>query len=201
MRAENLLAGCGGDAERAAARAIRTGAGECERFHIRGQRIEIRAHARLGIAERLVARAGVELRIGHEAGATGQSAYLAFEVLHFIKVARPMQHALIGMAFQRDGVAQTFTKIGQVPHAAIMPGIVVADGAADVLLQRQPWILRIIEELLALQHLGSELFRGDGVERGGGDGCGGGPLQDAADIMHGDRAIHEVLHIQRVPIR
>ena len=135
LRAEDLLTGSSDDTQRAAGAAVRADAVGDERFHIRGQRIEIGAYSRLGIAERLAARAGVELRIRHQSGATGQGADLAFKVLHFIKVAAPMQHALIGMAFERDGVAQTFTQIGQIPNAAIMPGVVVADGATDVLLQ------------------------------------------------------------------
>src|SRR6185295_2115468 len=95
---------------------------------VRGERIQIGAESGLRCAERLVARASVEVGIGHEAGATKELTDVTLEVLHFIEVAAPVQRRgrLPALASQRLGVAQTFAAIGEVPDLPVAVAVDVA---------------------------------------------------------------------------
>ena len=86
--ANTVLPAVGRRGERAVAVRLRALHERRQRLHVGGERIEVRAHAGLRVAERLAARAGVEGRIAHQAGAAGERADLAFEVLHLVEVAR-----------------------------------------------------------------------------------------------------------------
>ena len=88
-------------------------------------------------------------RITHQPGTSGEIADLSFEVLNLIEVAGPMQWALrhASMAAKRDGIAQSFPELSEVPDSTILPTVVVAGGTADVLLKGHPCVAGVIENL------------------------------------------------------
>src|SRR6185436_12988847 len=114
---------------------------------VRRERIEVAREAGFRVAQRLVAGAGVEVRIGHEARAAGEVTDLALEVLHLVEVVAPVQEALgASAAAQADGVAQAFAESRQVPGAPVAAAIIVAGGAAQVSVARESRVLRVVEE-------------------------------------------------------
>src|SRR4030095_3725497 len=99
--------------------------------------IQVSAQAGLRIAERLGPSAGMEIGIAHQARAEGKIPDLTFEILDFVKVARPMERAVgdAAAATKSNRVAQTFAKLGEVPNATVLSAVIVAGGASDVLLE------------------------------------------------------------------
>ncbi len=198
---KHTLARDGRRGGRAVVVAVRTVRFAAQRSHVSRQRVEIGAHPGFGIAERLIARAGVELRVAHEAGATGKGADLALEVVKLIEVARPVQRALVAMTAQRDRVAQTFAHAGEIPGAAIMTAVVVTGGAGDVFLQCEPRIQGVIKELFTAKDGGAEFFGVDRVHDTKRDRRAAAALHQTADVMHAHSACHEVMHEQGASVR
>src|SRR5215210_8007148 len=93
--------------------AIGTVAKRRQRTDIRSEGVEVRAQAGFWIPQRLRTRSGVKVRITHQSSAEGKVAYLAFEVLHLIEIAGPMQWAVSNAtaATQRDCIPQAFAEL------------------------------------------------------------------------------------------
>ena len=98
------------------------------------QGIEIGRFPSFCVTQRTGCGAGVESGVAHKARAAKRPTNIVFEILNFIKVSRPVDTSLANASatHQRDGVAQTFAAIGEVPNAAIVVAIEVTGGATDI---------------------------------------------------------------------
>jgi hypothetical protein len=136
-----------GRGERAVRVAERAGGESLERSHVSSQRIEIGADSRLRIAQRLIASAGVVGGVGHQTGTARKIADLLLEILEFIEVGAPMQEAVShgGAAVQGDGVAQPFAEAGYIPDPTVTAAVIVATGATDIGIAREPRIPGVVE--------------------------------------------------------
>ena len=195
---EHHPAGDGGGRERAVGVAVGAALEGGERAEVGGQRIEVGAEAGLAVAERGVARACVELRVRHQAGAAGKGADLAFEVLHLVEVGAPVHEALrhAGAAGQRRRVAQAFAEVREVPGAAVVAGVAVATGAAHVAVARQARVAGVVEEPLAKQHLRTQALSARRAHGGEGRELRQALPDQRPQVDHAGRAVHEVLHVQ-----
>jgi hypothetical protein len=94
-----------------------------------------------------------------------------------------------------------FAEAGEVPDAAVVPGVGVAGCARNVFLKREAVVLGVVEVLLAEQDVGRERFGGHGGHvaeqcwRIGRRRCG-----STADVVGGHAAVHEVLDEERFAI-
>src|SRR6267378_725418 len=65
-----------------------------------------------------------------------QSSESDLKILNLVKIARPMQRPVCcaTVAPKRDRVAQPLSKLGEIPNSTILPPVVMAARATDVLL-------------------------------------------------------------------
>ena len=145
----------------------------------------------------------MEVGIAHQAGAEREVPDLAFEVLDLVEVAGPMQRSLrdAAVAAEGDGVAQAFAELGEVPDAAVLPAVVVAAGATDVLLEGHAIVACVVEELFSAQHLGAEFFRRHAIQHDGRGRRRLAAVGQRVEVVNGDGAIHEVVNEKRPAIR
>src|SRR5690606_30802887 len=131
-----------------------------ERGDVRGERVELRAQAGFGIAERGVPRSLIERLVRKKPRATERVADVVFEVLDLVEVGAPVQPPLSGATFaeQRRGVAEPFTAIGEVPHLPVFEAVEVTGGAADVAVQGHAQVGSVVENYLTREHLFGKLF-------------------------------------------
>ena len=200
LRAEDLFAESGVRGEGAVGVPRRAGRSHLQKCDVCSERVEVRAAPGFRHAERC---AGCrEIGIRKQPGSTAEIANLSLEILHFIKVRRPMQRSLrhTAVASQRDCIAKPLTKSGKVPSPPVVSTVIVARSAGNVALEREPWIESIVEMLLPEQHLRGKALAGHGA-----DSCRGSygllaAVLYAGNIMNADVARHEVLHKQRPAI-
>ena len=198
---EHGLAGARRAGQRAARGPIGRVVERGERGDVGRQRIEVGAAPGLRIAQRLAARAGVEIGVGHQARAQRQRADLAFEVLQLVEVVAPVQEPLARRApAQADRVAQAFAEAGQVPHPAVAAAVVVAGGAAHVAVARQARVARVVEELLAFEHRRAQLLGAHGRQGGERRHVDRARAQQRRQVEHADGAVHEVVDVQPLAV-
>jgi hypothetical protein len=78
-----------------------------------------------------------------------------FKVLNFVEIGGPMDASMAHStpANQRDGVAQAFTAICEVPNPSIVAAVEMTTGAAQVAVPIHPSVFGVIENLFAEQDL------------------------------------------------
>ncbi len=155
---EDRPAALGGGRERAVGLAVRALEIRVEARHVGGERVEVGADARLGIAERRVAPGRVKVGVRHQPEAAERAADVVLEVLHLVEVRAPVDRpeARAGVPEKIDGVAEALAAIGEVPGSQVRLAVEVAVRAGDVAGARDPGVRRVVEELLAAKHVGSE---------------------------------------------
>ena len=102
---------------------------------------------------------------------------------------------------QRNGVAQAFAQACEVPDAAVVTAIAVAGRTTHVGVSGQARIPGVVEQLLAVEHLGREFFCGHGSNR---DQRCHGPLSvshQRSQVVHANRSVHEIVDVQAQTIR
>ena len=201
LRREHGPTGRGGDAERTTGVSVGAGLETIQRPDVGRQRIQVAAHTGLRIAQGLAPRTGIEGHGAHQARATCQAADLTFEVLHFVEIAAPVQHALRTCATaQRDRIAQAFTLPREVPGTPIAAAVVVATRTAHVTIAGKPGIAGVIKMLLSQQHGSDQFFACHSTESGQKRDTQLPAREQWLQVVHANRAIHEVVHVQRLAI-
>src|SRR5688572_9804401 len=93
---EDRFASDGVGSERAVGIAERARIDVLERAHVGRQSVELRTEARFGLAQRLIARAGLQLFVWNEALAIEGISKLVLEVLDLVEIASPVERTVLG---------------------------------------------------------------------------------------------------------
>src|SRR5687768_16861437 len=99
-------------------------------------------------------RAPMEIGVNHKACTSREVADLSFEILQFIKVARPVHIAMLcsSASIERYGVAQAFTELCKVKFLSVVLAILVAGSTTHVCIFAHLQTLRVVKNLFSEQH-------------------------------------------------
>ena len=138
IQSDKLPAPPQGGWTQACRRARRIGRRAIQGGDISGQLIEVLGQPGLRFAVGWLHRlaVGVEQGRREQPIALIEAADLALEILHLVKIARPVQRPLAHarLAPQVEGVAQAFTELGQIPGSPIVAAVEMAGRATHVTL-------------------------------------------------------------------
>ena len=103
----------------------------------------------------------------------------------------------LALALQRNGLAQALAEGTQVPHATVGIALLVAGGAAHVVVERQAIVGGIVEVAFTVEHRGGHGLGRHHADSRQGVGDRQVEFQHRGQVEAGNGTVHEVVHVGR----